>query len=161
MPCNFVKGILLFVSKHSDLSVHQLNIFTLLFNACLLVQNEIVLLVLHFEKFFQILVELNVLLNVDFITVHDNSKAVGYLICQVFLLFFVHLWHKLFIKFNILLVKEFASMLYLGKICIQRLLILANIALHSFVYLFKHSVRTSSDLTVVNNDFILVFDFCL
>lgn len=73
------------------------------------------------------LVEVNVLLNVNFVSVHYASKAVRHLIGQVLFLGLILLPHELLVKQIILLIKMHASVVNLRKIWFVWLLVGADV----------------------------------
>lgn len=88
-------------------------------------------------------IEGNVLLNVDFVSIHDVSETVGNLVGKIFSFNLILCWHKTNEKFGILLTEQLAHVVNLFQVWLVRLLVLTNVALH--------------DITNVNKAFVCVF----
>jgi len=75
-------------------------------------------------------VEIDVLLDVNLIVLHDVLQAVGNLVHEILTFSLVHEGHELQKKLGVLLVEKFAGMLDLAQIRVERLLIVTNVTLH-------------------------------
>ncbi len=76
------------------------------------------------------LVEVNMLLNVNLVSVHYTSKTVRHLVGQVLFLGLVLLPHQLFVEQVIFLVKMHACVVNLGQVWFVCLLVFTNVAGH-------------------------------
>ena len=73
---DLIQNILLLVTKNRDLSIHSLDVVVLLLDFDLDTVDKFGLFILGFQKFFKILVKLNILFDVNFVTVHDGPESV-------------------------------------------------------------------------------------
>lgn len=96
-----------------------------------MVVDDVFLLVNHgLQLVHSALVELNVLFNVNLVTVDDHSESVRDLVGKVLLLYLVHLGHQLLVQLGILLVQKAVGVVKLGQVFFQWFLVLAEIGTH-------------------------------
>ena len=111
-----------------NLVFHSLDKFLLVVVVLHLLLLEDLMLLCHLIQLLHAtFVEVNMLFNVNFVSIHDASKSICNSACKVFPLSLILLLHQLSIKVVVLLFKEFACVLNLWEILIQWFLIVTDI----------------------------------
>ena len=131
MLSNLVKSELLLSAEDLDLLVHAGDVSLLVSHALLLLVLHQVVLISHLVQLIHAApVEVNMLLNVHLVTIHDASQAVGNLICQILLRLLILLWHQLSVQLRVFLVEQLATLFHLRQVCLVWLLVFSNVTLH-------------------------------
>lgn len=146
MLVDAVEGALLLSSQDRDLVVHRSDVLLLDGKILsLLILNKSVLLSHLVKLIHATLVEVDMLLDVNFISIHDISETVGDLVGEVLFGLLILFWHQASVELSILFIQKFAALLDLGEISHVWLLVLANVTFHDVPNLNETLMRIFFD----------------
>jgi len=82
------------------------------------------------ELFHTTVVETDVLLNINFVTIHDIAESIGDLVGEVLALHFIFRWHERYKELGVLLAEQLAHLINLFQVLLVWFLVLSDVTFH-------------------------------